>query len=115
MEQSIRQIANLIQKAIAGIIDALQFAWIWSFGQIFNVFRSDWQSLPAWKMAVLAIVMIAIVVLLYVAAKRMWSALISVFQSLLAALTAFVYVLPYIVGAGAVAFIGGYVIKSVTL
>ena len=115
MEQVIRQIANLIQTAIAAIIDALQFVWIWSFGQIFAVFRSDWQSLPVWKIAVLAITVIAIAVLLYVAARRMWAALLGVFKALIAALSAFVYVLPYIVGAGAVAFAGAYIVKSITL
>lgn len=115
MEQAIRQLARLIQQAIGAMIDALQFIWIWSFGQIISIFRSDWQSLPVWKIVVLAIAVMAISALLYIAAKRMWSALLAVFKALVAALTAFVYVLPYVVGAGAVAFIAGYVVKSITV
>ena len=113
MEQIIRQIVGLLSQGIEMILKFLQLVWTWSFGQIISIFQSDVQSLPIWKIAVLAIAVIAIVYLLYKAGRQIWSALVSLFKSFVDLLTAFVYVLPYILIAGGVAFGASWVIKSV--
>jgi hypothetical protein len=115
VENVIRQIVSFIQKAIETLFDAIQFVWLWSFGQIVTILRSDWQSLPVWKIVLLFIGIAGVAYLLYVAAKQMWAALRTLFNALLGVLTALVAVLPYILGSGVIAFAVGYLIKSVNL
>lgn len=113
MEGIIRQIVGFLEQGIEAILTFLQLVWTWSFGEIIGVFRSDWQSLPVWKLVVLGIVVAGVVFFLYRAARHIWSAAVAVFRSFVELLSAFVTVMPYIVGAGALAFIGGYVIRTV--
>ena len=112
MEQVIRQIARLLADGIATIIKFLQLIWTWSFGQIIDVFQSNWQALPVWKIAVLGIAVLGIAYLLYLAFRQIWSALLAVFKAFVTLLTAFVQVLPYIIVAGVVAFGASWIVKT---
>jgi hypothetical protein len=111
----INQIIQLLQQGVAAIFKFLQLVWVWSFGQIVQVFQSDWQALPVWKIVVLVVVVIGIAYLLYQAAVQLWAAVVSLFKSFIALLTAFVLVLPYVVIAGLIAFAGGWVIQSINI
>lgn len=115
MNQIVDQIVTLLQQGVAAILKFLQLVWTWSFGQIVGVFQSDWQSLPAWKLLVLVLILAGVAYLLYLAATRLWEATEQVFKSFVVLLTAFVTVLPYIVAAGALSFGGGWVIRTVDL
>ncbi|CAN0469294.1 unnamed protein product [Scytosiphon promiscuus] len=113
MEQIIRQIVTFLTNGIETILKFLQIVWTWSFGQIVDIFQSNWQALPIWKMVVLAIVLGAIAYYLYSSARQIWGAAEGVFKAFVGLLSAFVAVLPYIVISGLIAFAGGYVIQNV--
>ncbi|MEM7777218.1 MAG: hypothetical protein AAF732_16570 [Pseudomonadota bacterium] len=113
MEQIIRQVVRFLEQGIDAIIGFLQLIWSWSFGQIVAVFQSNWQALPAWKIAVLVLVVVAIAFTLYKAARQIWGAAEGIFKAFVALLTAFVAVLPYIIAAGVIAFAGGWIIRTV--
>lgn len=115
MTNIINQIIQLLQQGVAAIFKFLQLVWVWSFGQIVQIFQSDWQALPVWKIVVLVVVVIGIAYLLYQAAVQLWAAVVSLFKSFIALLTAFVLVLPYVVIAGLIAFAGGWVIQSINI
>ena len=87
--------------------------WTWSFGQIIDIFQSNWQALPVWKMLILALTMGLIAYYLYTAARQIWSATEDVFKAFVSLLSAFVSVLPYIVISGLAAFGGGYIIQNI--
>ncbi|MET0640806.1 MAG: hypothetical protein ABWZ19_12395, partial [Hyphomicrobium sp.] len=74
MRQIIDQIVNLLQQGINAIFRFVELVWQWSFGQMFTIFQSDWQALPFWKIAVLAIAVIAIVYVLYRGFFQLWHA-----------------------------------------
>lgn len=112
MEQIIQQIAQLLAQGITAILKFLQLVWTWSFGQIIAIFQSDWQSLPVWKIAVLAVAVLAIAYLLYRAFRQLWARVIALFKAFIELLTAFVYVLPFIVLAGAIAFIAAWAVNT---
>ena len=113
MEQIIRQVVRFLSDGIEAILKFLQLVWTWSFGQIIDIFQSDWQALPIWKIVILVAVLIGVAYCLYVAARQIWGAAEGVFRAFVALLSAFVAVLPYIVLSGLIAFAGGYVVQSV--
>ncbi|MDX2204459.1 MAG: hypothetical protein NW223_17035 [Hyphomicrobiaceae bacterium] len=113
MTQVINAIVQLLQQAIAAIFYVLGVVWAWSFGQIVGVLSSNWQALPLWKQAVLALVVLAFVVIGYQVLRQLWDAGEKVLRALLALLGVLVGLLPYVVAAGVIAFAGGYVIRSV--
>jgi hypothetical protein len=113
MNQLINQIVQFLQQGIAAIFRFIQLVWTWSFGQIVQILQSNWQSLPAWKIAILAIVVIAIVYVLYKAVIALWSAAEKVLLAFVALLSVLITMLPYIIIAGLIAAGGGWVIQNV--
>lgn len=113
MNQLINQIVQFLQQGIAAIFRFVQLVWTWSFGQIVHILQSNWQSLPAWKIVVLALVVLAIVYVLYKAVISLWSAAEKVLLAFVALLTVLITALPYIVIAGLIAAGGGWVIQNV--
>ena len=108
-----RQIIDQIMQGIAAIFRFVELIWQWSFGQIISTFQSDWQSLPLWKIAILAIVVVAIIYVLYRAAIELWSAAEQILKAFVGLLLALVSILPYVLIAGVIAAAGGYVIQHV--
>lgn len=115
MKQFIDMIADFLKSGIDAIFKFIEFIWNWSFGQIITIFQSDWQSLPIWKLVVLAIVAAAIVYVLYKAVMQLWKAAAQVLQAFIALLSVFVTLLPHILVAGIIAAVGGYVIQNVNI
>jgi len=115
MSQAINQLVEFLQQGIAAIFRFVQLVWTWSFGQIVGVLQSDWQSLPAWKIVVLAIVIVAIVYVLYKAVISLWGAAEKVLLAFVALLGVLVAILPYVLVAGLIAAGGGWVIHNVNL
>ena len=74
MNQIIDQIVQFLQQGIAWIFNFFKLIWTWSFGQMIAIFQSDWQSLPLWKILVLAAVVIGIIYVLYKAVLQLWDA-----------------------------------------
>ena len=113
MRQIIDQIINFLQQGIAAIFRFVELIWQWSFGQVISTFQSDWQSLPLWKIAILAIVVVAIIYVLYRAAIELWSAAEQILKAFVGLLLVLVSILPYVLIAGVIAAAGGYVIQHV--
>ena len=113
MRQIIDQIINFLQQGIAAIFRFVELIWQWSFGQIISTFQSDWQSLPLWKIAILAIVVVAIIYVLYRAVIELWSAAEQILKAFVGLLLVLVSILPYVLIAGVIAAAGGYVIQHV--
>lgn len=115
MSQAINQLVQFLQQGIAAIFRFVQLVWTWSFGQMVQVLQSDWQSLPAWKIAVLAIVILAIIYVLYKALFALWGAAEKVLLAFVALLGVLITILPYVLVAGLIAAGGGWVIQNVNL
>jgi hypothetical protein len=113
VRQVIDQIINFLQQGISAIFRFIEVIWQWSFGQIIAAVQSDWQSLPPWKIAVLAIVVLAIVYVLYRAVIQLWRAAEQILKAFVGLLMVLISVLPYVLIAGLIAAAGGYVIQHV--
>lgn len=113
MNQIINTIVQLLQQGIAAIFKFIGIAWAWSFGQILAVLQSNWQALPAWKLAVLVLVLIGLAFTGYKVLRQLWDAGEKLLRAFVALLAVLIGVLPYVVVAGVIAFAGGYVIRNV--
>jgi hypothetical protein len=113
MNQIVNQVIQFLQQGIAAIFRFFELVWTWSFGQIVAIFQSDWQSLPVWKIAVLALVVIGIVYVLYKAAIQLWKAAEQILKAFIGLLGVLVTILPFIVIAGLIAAAGGWIIQNV--
>lgn len=113
MEKIIKQIITFLSEGIAITLHFLQTVWTWSFGQIIEIFQSNWQALPIWKLLILTLTIAILTYYLYAASRQIWSATEDVFKAFVSLLSAFVSVLPYIVISGLVAFGGGYIIQNI--
>ncbi len=115
MKQIIDQIVSLLQTGITAIFRFVELVWQWSFGQMLAIFQSDWQSLPIWKIAVLAVVVIAIIYVLYRGFFQLWAAAEQIFKAFVELLMVLVSLLPYVLIAGLIAAGGSYVIQHVNI
>lgn len=113
MRQIVDQIINLLQQGINAIFKFVELVWQWSFGQMIAIFQSDWQALPVWKIVVLAIVVIAIIYVLYRGFFALWRAAEQIFRAFVELLMVLVSVLPFVLLAGLIAAAGSYVIQHV--
>lgn len=113
MNGIIDKIVQFLQQGIAAIFDFIRLIWTWSFGQMITIFRSDWQSLPIWKIVVLAAIVVAIVYVLYRAILQVWSAAEAILKAFIGLLSVLVSILPHILVAGLIAFAGSWVIQNV--
>jgi len=115
VKQIIEQIVSLLQQGIAAIFKFVELVWQWSFGQMFAIFQSNWQTLPVWKIAILAVVVVAIVYVLYRGFFQLWAAAEQIFKAFVELLMVLVSVLPYVLVAGLIAAGGSYVIQHINL
>ncbi len=115
MEKFIDIIANFLKMGIDAIFNFIKFVWTWSFGKIITIFQSDWQSLPIWKIVVLAVVAVAIVYVLYKVVMQIWAGVVQVLNAFVSLLRDFVNVLPHVLVAGLIAAAGGYVIQNINI
>ena len=112
MNAIIDQIVSFLKQGITAIFSFFELIWNWSFGQMFAIFQSDWQSLPIWKIAVLAVVVIAIVYVLYKAIIQLWKAAEQILKAFIGLLSVLVTILPFILIAGLIAAAGSWVIPE---
>ena len=115
MRPVINQIIDFLQQGIAAIFRFFDLVWTWSFGEMVKIFNSDWQNLPPVKLIILAMVVIAIVYVLYRALFELWGAAESILKAFVQLLMVLVSILPYILVAGAIAAGGSYIIQHVTI
>lgn len=113
MDGIINKIVQFLQQGIAAIFDFIRLIWTWSFGQMISIFQSNWQSLPIWKIVILAIAAAAIVYVLYRAIMQVWGAAEAILKAFIGLLSVLVSILPHILIAGLIAAAGSWVIQNV--
>lgn len=113
MNEIINKIVQFLQQGIAAIFEFIRLIWTWSFGQIIQIFQSDWQSLPIWKIVLLVLIVGGIVYVLYRAILQVWGAAEAILKAFIGLLSVLVSILPYILIAGLIAFAGSWVIQNV--
>lgn len=102
----------MVQNVVNWLVYYIRLAWNWTVGEVSAFANLPWSTLPAWKWYLAVVVGIGIAGLLAWSLFNMWEAISRVLRALVELLYAFVLVLPYVVGAGAMAFTVLYVIRN---
>ena len=115
MKDGINQLVEFLRQGISAIFRFFELAWTWSFGQMMTIFQSDWQSLPTWKVVVLALVALALAYVIARIVMELWGAAENILKAFVGLLMVFVSILPFVIIGGLVAAGGSYVIQNVNL
>lgn len=113
MQQALNTLLEFLKQGITAIFKFFQLAFNWAFDQFGRLTQVRFGSLTTWKQVVIVVVVLVVVGLLVRAGKELLEAgerILAAFVTLLAAL---VHVLPWILGAGVVAFLGLLVLNNV--
>ena len=70
MNQAVHQLLALVLQGLTWFLKTIEALWIWSWTQIASAFSVSWDALPAWKLAVGLIAMVALATLLLLMIKR---------------------------------------------
>jgi len=64
MNDAFHQLMQLILQGLSWFLRTLEKIWIWSWTQIMSVFHMSWDNMPAWKIIVGLIFLIALAFIL---------------------------------------------------
>jgi len=70
MNQAVHQLLQLISQGLAWVIRTVEALWVWSWAEISSAFRTPWDGLPGWKLAVGIVAIAVLAVFLLVLIKR---------------------------------------------
>jgi len=70
MNQAVHQLLALVLQGLTWFLKTIEALWLWSWAQIASAFSVSWEALPAWKLAVGLIAMVALAALLLLMIKR---------------------------------------------
>jgi len=112
MQPAPNEVGEITQRLAGVIWQTLQFIWNWSFGQIVTMFQLPFNTLPAWKQGLFALVIVALGYLFHKISKDLFKAVQSVVGAAVGLMSALVAMLPQIIWAGLIAFGGAWVITN---
>jgi hypothetical protein len=64
MNDAFHQLLQLILQGLSWFLRTLEKIWIWSWTQIMSVFHMSWDNMPAWKIILGLIFLIALAAIL---------------------------------------------------
>lgn len=70
MNDAVHQLFQLILQGVTWVLRTLEKLWVWSWSQIAAAFNVSWDNLPAWKVVVGAIAIVALIVILVMIVMR---------------------------------------------
>ena len=112
MNQGPNEVGEVAQRLAGVIWQTLQVIWNWSFGQIVTMFQLPFNTLPAWKQGLFALVIVALGYLFHKISKDLFKAVQSVVGAAVGLMSALFTMLPQIIWAGLIAFGGAWVITN---
>src|SRR5262245_32348224 len=115
MKQIFDQFLQFLQQGITAIFKFVQLIWTWSIEQITKMMHAPFESWPIWKQILLIVLIAAVAYFLFIAARQLWHAAVSVLAAFASFLGALVYTLPTILIAGVIALAGLWVINNLNV
>jgi hypothetical protein len=115
-DSSVKQTADQLLQGLAdGLTWAagvIQAAWVWTSDQIVQMTQAPWDTWPLWKQLALLAVAGAVIYTLYLAARRLWWALLNLLSAVATLIGTLIVTLPTILLAGAIALAGLWLINN---
>jgi len=70
MNQAVHQLLQLILQGVTWVVRTLETLWTWSWVQIMAAFNMSWAHLPAWKVIIAVVAILALVAMMVVLFQR---------------------------------------------
>ena len=100
MNDAVHQLMQVILQGVTWVLRTIERLWVWSWNQIESAFNISWGSLPAWKVVLGIIALIAVVVILVRLLKHSLSAFRNIAEAFWTMVMAAFGVLALVVVAG---------------
>jgi hypothetical protein len=81
MNDAVHQLFNLISQGVTWVLRTLEKLWVWSWVQIQSAFNVSWDSLPAWKVLIGVVAIIALAVFVVMIFSRSLAAFRNIAQA----------------------------------
>lgn len=112
MKETSDQVLQFPGRVIAWVAGFIQLVWERSTDQISKLTQTSWETWPLWKQILLIIVVALVAYALFIAAMRLWRAVLNLLYAFVTFVTALILTLPIILIAGAIALAGLWVINN---
>lgn len=113
MQQVLNTLLEFLKQGIAAVFRFFQLIFNWAFDQFLRLTQLHFDTLPVWKKVGLATTVVIVIGLLIRAGKELWEAGERILNAFVTLLSALVRVLPWVLIAGVVAFLGMIIIHNV--
>jgi hypothetical protein len=113
MKETSDQVMQFLGRGIAWVLGFIQLVWTWSSDQILKLMETPWENWPLWRQVLLVIVLALVAYALFIAARKLWAAVLGLLYAVANFISALILTLPTILIAGAIALAGLWVINNI--
>ncbi len=113
MNQSLRDLIQIILQGIRWALDVIVKLWEWSWTQISNVFTMQLWNLATWKLVVGLLFMAALAYILYQLIKRSLAAFEKIATAFWTMVATMLGIITFVVIAGAFSFSFQWVVRAI--
>jgi hypothetical protein len=113
MNQSLRELTQLIQQGVAWVLRTIVWLWEWSWTQITSAFNMSWWNLATWKLILGLLFMAALAYILYQLLKRALGAFEKIANAFWTMAATLLSIIAFAVIAGAFSLSFQWVVRTV--
>jgi hypothetical protein len=113
MNQSLRELTQLIQQGVAWVLRTIVWLWEWSWTQITSAFNMSWWNLATWKLILGLLFMAALAYILYQLLKRALGAFEKIANAFWTMAATLLSIIAFAVIAGAFSHSFQWVVRTV--
>jgi hypothetical protein len=113
MNQSLRELIQIIERGIGWALRTIVFLWEWSWTQISSAFSMPWWNLPTWKLVLGILFMATLAYILYQLLKRALGAFEKIATAFWTMAATLLSIIAFVVIAGAFSLSFQWVVRTV--
>jgi hypothetical protein len=113
MKETSDQVMQFLGRGIAWVLGFIQLVWTWSSNQILKLMETPWENWPLWRQILFIVVLALVAYALFIAARQLWAAVLSLLYAVANFVSALILTLPTVLIAAAIALGGLWVINNI--
>ncbi len=113
MKETSDQVMQFLGRGIAWVFGFIQLVWTWSSDQIIKLTETPWENWPLWRQILFVVVLALVAYALFIAARQLWAAVVSLLYAVANFVSALILTLPTVLIAAAIALGGLWVINNI--
>ena len=113
MNQSLRELIQIIERGVGWVLRTIMFLWEWSWAQIISAFNMPWFNLPTWKLVLGILFMAVLAYILYQLITRALGAFEKIATAFWTMAATLLGIITFVVIAGAFSLSFQWVVRTV--